>query len=118
MLSGVSMDILTMEQFRMSIVKTMDMADIKALNEAQGGFWFSPETMRFFKTRLSKLAFRSTSGSHAFFVTSEQDRDYRRRYTVRKCDLQTGRIATHGDFYSIDNPEYARNVAKTEAWSS
>jgi hypothetical protein len=102
----------------MSIVKTMDMAEVKDLNASQGFEWFSPATMRFFKTRLPKLAYRSTSGLHAFFVTSEQDRDYRRRYTVRRCNLQTGRVDTHGDFYSIENPDYARNVAKTEAWSS
>lgn len=107
-----------MEQNRMSIVKTMDMQEIKDLNASQGFEWFSPRTMRFFKTRLPKFAFRSTSGLHAYFVSSDQDRDYRRRYTVRRCNLLTGRIDTHGDFYSIDNPAHARNVAKTAAWSN
>jgi hypothetical protein len=48
----------------------LDMETIKQLNKDKGFFFFSPDTMRFFKSRTGTTAYRI--GNKAYFVTSEQ----------------------------------------------
>jgi hypothetical protein len=72
-----------------------DLAAIKAANEAAGKNWFSPDTMRFFHSRVSSKIWPVTDG--AYFVTSETDGESPRRYTVRFIDSD-GSVSTIGDF--------------------
>ena len=61
-----------------------------------GGYWFSPDTMRFFRSRLSDHAYVNPFNGRAYFVSSEQNHgfggDYPRLYTVRAYDFITGNI--------------------------
>lgn len=78
-------------------LKKMPMYLIKRLDEETGRFWFSPSTMRFFKSKVGKTAY--VRGKKAFFVSSEQftSPEYTapRKYTVRIANLKTGDIHTY-----------------------
>lgn len=78
--------------------------EIKAANAARGDFWFSPDTMRFFRSRIvGKVMF-----GH-YFVTSEKSNDYdaKRRYTVRYAH-DDGEVTTIGEFRQWNTPDQAR----------
>lgn len=67
-------------------------------NKAEGHYWFTPETLRFFDGRIE-----SSSNEYGLFVTSEQFHDHRgnsepRRYTVRQFRHDTGQVETVGEF--------------------
>jgi hypothetical protein len=67
------------------------MAEVKAANRAAGYYWFSPDTMKFFDSRVET----GVIGGR-FFVTSEIPPDVgRRRYTIREA-LDDGSITTVG----------------------
>lgn len=73
----------------------IDIKHIKKLNRQAGRFFFSQDTMRFFRSRCPRTAIKI--GNKAYFVTSEQfDDKSPRRYTVRICDLETGEVDTVG----------------------
>ena len=85
------------------IYKTVE--DIKAAHEARGGFFFSPESMRFFGSRILSPVFPG-----GVFITSECDSGVitrrgdhlaawggQRRYTVRVCRAD-GDIDTLSDY--------------------
>lgn len=62
--------------------------EIKRANEDSGFYWFSPDTLRFFRSRISDTIHPARDGSGAFFVSSEQQRLFdgalaRRTYSVR-----------------------------------
>ena len=64
-----------------------------------GGHYFDPETMRFFRSRVSETAFVNNKTGIAYFVTSEQFKPsygapFQRMYTVRFYDFITGNIGT------------------------
>ncbi len=77
-------------------------SEIEALNESNGGYWFSPDTRRFFASRYGETVY----GGY-WFVSSEKAcfDDPTRVYTVRRSDAY-GSIST-GDHY----PTRARAVA-------
>jgi len=56
------------------------MAEIKAANKAAGRFFFSPDTMRFFESRIEAGPFNNR------FVTSEKPPHEPRRFTVRTAN--------------------------------
>ena len=68
------------------------MAEVKALNKANGGCWFDRASMRFFGTRIESGVIRGR-----YFITSEQPPTGRRSYSVRKFD-DTGDVDTVGEF--------------------
>jgi len=68
------------------------MRDIKNANHRAGFNWFDAGTMRFFNSRVGTKVYGGR-----YFVSSEQNGDNPRRYTVRKA-LPSGRIETVGDF--------------------
>ena len=72
---------------------------IKRANGRAGGYWFDPDTMRFFSTRVMSRVFPVPGG--ALFVTSDRHPAgmgrWIRRYSVRRAD-GTGQISTVGDF--------------------
>lgn len=68
-------------------------ADIKKANAKLGNYWFSPDTMRFFKSKIHNRVFFGK-----YFITSEQFSDASpRMYTIRKANAD-GSIDTVGIF--------------------
>jgi len=57
---------------------------IKDANKATGLYWFEPESMRFFKSRVSEKVYPTKDGG-AYFVSSERGPSNVRAYTIRKC---------------------------------
>jgi hypothetical protein len=74
------------------------------------GHWFDPDTMKFFKSRLSQDLFYS--GALIYFISSEQGPDDVRRYTVRSYDPKNSDIDTVGDFQQYGTMYEAKQVAK------
>ena len=90
--------------------QTISMKYIKDRNERSGGTWFSPGSMRFFRTRLAQQGI-GWPGGDVYFVTSEQfDRDTPRRYSVRK-QSPDGTIDTVGDFQGYETRKAAQREA-------
>lgn len=80
---------------------------IKAANRAHGGYFFSPNTMRTWRSRVLD----GVIGGR-YFITSEARESYGRRYTVREC-LPSGdcRTVRELDFASFSTPAAARKAA-------
>lgn len=85
----------------------MRLNEFKALNKAMGYYWFSPDTMRFFKTRISN--WDAISG---LFITSEQPPHGPRVYSVRKADFITGRVVSIGQFRAYKSLKTAKTGLK------
>lgn len=69
----------------------IDTATLARLNGEMGGHWYEPDTMRFFSSHVSRLAYLDESGAFAFFVSSERfSDDVARLYTVRVAHLTDG----------------------------
>lgn len=94
----------------------MTIDEIKLLNAVKGYYFFAPESMRFFQTRLSSETF--DGGDRWYFVTSERMVGYDRRYSVRYIITATGRTENDRD-ESTDRDDFQRYVslsgAKTRA---
>ena len=78
--------------------------DIKRMNKNSGLHWFSPDTMRFFRSRVGDKVYQGNGG--VYFISSEQfvgsdGRSGERMYTVRKFDPVTASIDTVGDFNKL-----------------
>lgn len=64
------------------------------------GYFFSKDTMRFFKSRILQDVYQGVGG--VYFVTSERfDNNTPRLFTVRKYDPETRMINTAGDFNQL-----------------
>jgi hypothetical protein len=75
--------------------------DIKRANRRAGKFFFEPDTLRFFRSRIGETVWVRKDGS-AYFITSEQfvpssGRPAPRRYTIRLAKVG-GDIDTVGEF--------------------
>lgn len=82
--------------------QTMSMHDLEQLHKKKWkrANWFAPQAMKFFKTRLESHAV--ISDGKAYFITSElAPYANARKYTVRYCNLETGKIETIGEFNSL-----------------
>lgn len=87
--------------------------DVKRRNERAGLYWFSPATMRFFRSRVGDRV--HPAADVCFFVSSECDhRNEDRRYTVRVCNAD-GSIDTIGDFRAYPTSAAAHRAAKNAA---
>jgi hypothetical protein len=74
---------------------TMDA--IREANAKSGHYWFSPDTMRFFSSRVGETVYQGAGG--IFFVSSEQftgltGEKKPRSYTVRRFNPETGDVGT------------------------
>lgn len=96
--------------------KTID--EIKAANKAAGHNWFSPDTMRYWHTRVGKTVYGGR-----YFVTSDgpggRDKD-ERRYTVREAspsgEVSTADGCTYGEFAThAEAAKRARELASVVA---
>jgi hypothetical protein len=66
----------------------MSLEEFKQLNTDMGKNWFSPDTVRFFKSRIEHWY------GDGYFITSEQGPDGVRRYSVRTACFKTGSVNT------------------------
>jgi hypothetical protein len=83
------------------------MAEIRRANRQLGHYFFSPETMRFFRSRVG----REVIGGR-YFVTSEQfDEVSPRLYTVRRAN-DDGSIDTASEFQGFTTGREARACAE------
>ncbi|NML65919.1 hypothetical protein HHL22_11950 [Hymenobacter sp. RP-2-7] len=77
--------------------KTYTLSDIQTANRAAGRYFFSPDTMRYFRSRASERVHQGPGG--IYFVTSEQyDRASPRLFTVRRFLPGAADIDTVGSF--------------------
>lgn len=68
---------------------------IKLRNADAGKFFFSPDTLRFFSSRVSGTVYSAGKDRGQFFVTSERYNDSSpRMYTIRRFDQGTGDVST------------------------
>jgi len=78
---------------KQTIPKINSIADLKRLNEQNGGCWFDRSNTRFFNTRIESGILRGK-----YFVSSEQyDDNTPRKFTLRSFD-ETGSVDTVGEF--------------------
>lgn len=72
--------------------------DVIAANQAAGGHWFDPATLRFFRGRIETDLIDGR-----WFVSSEQNgEDAPRRYTVRAV-ASDGTVSTVGEYQAHDS---------------
>lgn len=83
-----------------------NLAAVKRANQAAEQFWFTPETLRFFNSRMET----DLIGGR-WFVTSETPGDEPRRFTVREA-LPSGHIATVGEFRQYASKAEARTAIR------
>lgn len=97
--------------------RTYTLPQIKAANAAAGGHWFSPDTLRFFSSRISATTYGPDAQGRVYFVSSERGFDYDtpRRYTVRYFTPSTAAIDTHGEFLAHDTLAQAQAAARRAA---
>lgn len=109
-------------------METVSFREIRRLNEAAGHHFFESATIRFFRSRIAREAFKTRDGTRAYFVTSEQfiassGEKSPRRYTVRRVvlshvtDDNVGHVNTVGKFQQWRTHEAAENEAKRLALS-
>lgn len=83
------------------------MEDVRQANAAIGHHWFSPDTVRFFNSRIG----RSLYGGR-YFVTSERyEWDAPRLYTVRRANAD-GTIDTVGEFQGYATSYMAKRAIR------
>jgi len=76
------------------------------------GYFFAPDTMRFFRSRIAWGTLTDTSGGY-LFVTSEQPPHGARAYTLRKW--ANGQVDTLGEFQAYETLGKAKTALKREA---
>lgn len=89
--------------------------DIKRENEAEGFFFFSPDTMRFFRSRVMCDTFKAKSGAGVYFVTSDQQRGEARLFTVRRFEIESADIRTVDKLQKFASRSGALAAAKRAA---
>lgn len=75
------------------------------------GTWFEPGSMRFFKTRLPRVAYELDTGG-VYFVTRETSPRGINAYTVRR-QMPDGDIDTVGEFHAYPTPAAARAAIRS-----
>lgn len=85
--------------------------DIQKANRDNGGHWFDPDSLRFFRSRIGSDVFQGPGG--IYFVSSERYSDEAARlYSVRTFDPATGNIGTAGEFQQYRSGSTARRAAR------
>jgi len=93
--------------------KSWNLKAVKDCNERAGRFFFSPDTLRFFRSRVSDKIHQGRGG--VYLVTSEQfsfqgQRDAR-KYTVRHFYPKTGKVDTAGEHQQYKTSAAAHRAA-------
>lgn len=101
----------------------VQMSAIKAQAARMGSHWFSPSTMRFFRSRVAQYGYsmvdpyEQPKEARVFFVSSEQfqgsdGRRATRAYTVRVMNWATGDVDTVGEFQAYGSRGSADRAAR------
>lgn len=94
-------------------MEKIDIEQVKQANSEHGYSYFSPETMRFFSSKVSRSAYKI--GNKAYFITSEQNKltgDNPRKWTIRCGDLTTGIVHTVSEFQEFNSHREAKKQLK------
>ncbi len=95
---------------KMNLSNIWTISQLKAEVKAVGSFYFSPATMRFFKSRIAPGLRHVENG--IVFITSEQfDYDSPRLYTVRLMD-ENARVTDIDEFQQYKTLAQARKAAR------
>lgn len=96
--------------------KAMNFTSIFDVKRNHKGHWFSPDTMRFFQSRVSEQVYQGMN--KVYFVSSERNGYHSpRRFTVRVFDCETKSIDTVGEFNQLSRYQahkMAANIAASE----
>ena len=86
----------------------LTIAAVRRANKLAGQFFFSPDTMRFFSSRIGRTVYGGR-----YFVTSEQGPSEVRRYTVREA-MENGHVgnAPGSDFQAFGTSRSAQAWAR------
>lgn len=103
-----------------ALARKLDIDDIKMTNKSAGKFWFSPDTMRFFHSRVYAEVFQSQNQATPYlhyFISSEcrEPGETPRLYTVRVFDARTASINDVGGFQAHDTRAKAIKAARAAA---
>ena len=86
--------------------KKWTISDIRRTNAETGGYFFSKDTMRFFKSRVLPYVYQGLGG--IYFVTADQmvssSGPELRKFKVRKFNPETGDVRTYA---VIDREEFS-----------
>jgi hypothetical protein len=84
---------------------TLTINDVKRTNQEAGKYFFSKDTMNFFKSRIETDLYKNT-----YFITSEQGPidTSPRRFTIRKAVLGGRDIVTASEFQRYKTLESAK----------
>jgi len=98
--------------------------EVKTRASKKGSHFFDADSMRFFSSRVSELAWQQGGSDDAeykvkdiYFITSEADKSYIkhsgsvRAFTIRKCD-KDGDIETVSEFQEFETLAQARKGIK------
>lgn len=90
--------------------------EVKRRAEKGSPYFFSDNTMRFFKSRVSELCWQTGDikkyqTNDIYFITSEKRDNYKRLFTVRKSD-KSGDHKTIGEFQQYGSLNEARKAIK------
>ena len=88
------------------------MWEIKAANKRAGLYYFEPDTMRFFRSRVSDTVYQGPGG--VFFITSEKSPNGARRHSVRRFKPASGdcETAPGTEFCSMTRSQAVRLAGK------
>ena len=91
--------------------RLFSLADVKELNREAGQYFFSRDTMRFFKSTIETGLLKG-----GYFITGESQSSYAsgRKYTARKVDFLNGSIETLGEFHSFSTRDGAKDAIKAD----
>lgn len=91
--------------------RLFSLADVKQLNKDAGQYFFSRDTMRFFKSTIETGLLKG-----GYFITGESQSGYAsdRKYTARKVDYLDGSIKTLRDFNKCLTKEGAKDQIKAD----
>lgn len=92
--------------------------EIRAANAAAGQYFFSHDTMKFFRSRILPKVYQGRGGY--YFITSEQFTPSSgvpnaRKFTVRRFKPEDGSIGTQGDFNDLTRRDAMRIAARLSA---
>lgn len=79
--------------------------EVMDANEKTGHYWFTPDTMAFFESRLIGYPYQTPYTTRVYFVSGERGPgDGTRRYTVRVMDMETGHVDNVSEFQEYGTP--------------
>ena len=100
----------------------LTMQEVRLRSQQMGSKWFDESNMRFFRTTLGQYAYLTPDEKHAFFVSGERMFEIdKRKFSVRRFVIETGRVYTVGIVGNYDNRRTADLVAKafaTKNWEN